>query len=88
MTLSFYSDFIFHPKVFGIKGIQHMNENAVNFYVPYPLLDHRLDSHSGLYMDQSLSIWHGNLILAGKHKKKRKKEEEEEVSNIQQRNTY
>lgn len=87
MTLSFYSDFIFHPKVFGIKGVQHMNEIAVNFYVPYPLLDHRLDSHSGLYMDQSLSIWHGNLILAGKHKKKRKKEEEE-VSNIQQRNTY
>lgn len=73
MTLSFYSDFIFHPKVFGIKGVQRMNENAVNFYVPYPLLDHRLDSHSGLYMDQSLSIWHGNLILAGKKKKKRKK---------------
>lgn len=56
MTLSFYSHFIFCPKVFGIKGVQRMNENAVNFYVPYPLLDHRLDSHSGLYMDQSLSI--------------------------------
>lgn len=85
MTLSFYSYFIFCPKVFGIKVVQRMNENAVNFYVSYPLLDHRLDSHSGLYMDQSLSIWHNNLRLAGKNEKKRKKEE---ISNIQQRNTY